>query len=382
MNNMSLYVDVSDAVIASDILYYISNKLHNTPVKTVVTTCHNFYTDETYVFNEKKKLCDATNEMCSARRNENKRYCNIEDICAILSRRDSQNLPIPKFASLNLSNVPTNESGDPSPGQLMAAIIEIKRNMVTTSMLASSLSDFKNEISSSAPVITTSELSSSPVSDQPVQPPPPPFAPDRPHLTAHSHAIKPNILVSSSTLSPSAPSFNAVVAEEASVRDGGGGVGRGRGRGGGGRGRGGRNGQRESSQSRRQFKRGSSNASQSRVIIGKKVNEGLLSVKGADLTVNKYIGRLHNDVSIDDMRQFLEGQNVSVIELQQLLTKHDRFKSFRLRVKRDDLKIMEERDFWPEGVLCGPYFRPKTSEERHNANGGTTASRDVNNDGQ
>ena len=105
-------------------------------------------------------------------------------------------------------------------------------------------------------------------------------------------------------------------------------------------------------------------------------------MKGADLTVNKYIGRLHNDVSIDDMRQFLEGQNVSVIELQQLLTKHDRFKSFRLRVKRDDLKIMEERDFWPEGVLCGPYFRPKTSEERHNANGGTTASRDVNNDGQ
>ena len=143
MNNSSLYVDVSDAVIASDILYYISNKLHNTPVKTVVTTCHNFYTNERYVFNEKKKLCDATNEMCSARRNENKRYCNIEDICAILVRRDSQNLFIPKFASLNLSNVPINESGDPSLGQLMAAIVDMKKNMVTTEMLTSSFENFK-----------------------------------------------------------------------------------------------------------------------------------------------------------------------------------------------------------------------------------------------
>ena len=40
------YVDVSDAVIISDLLYYISNKLHNTPVRTVVSTCHNFYTDD------------------------------------------------------------------------------------------------------------------------------------------------------------------------------------------------------------------------------------------------------------------------------------------------------------------------------------------------
>ena len=113
---------------------------------------------------------------------------------------------------------------------------------------------------------------------------------------------------------------------------------------------------------------------QSRVIIGKKVSAGLLSMKGADLTINKYIGRVHNDVSQEDVRKFLVDQNVTVMELEQLDTKHNRFKSFRVRVKRDDLEIIEERDFWPQGILCGSFFRPKANDDRHLATGGTTAS--------
>ena len=115
-------------------------------------------------------------------------------------------------------------------------------------------------------------------------------------------------------------------------------------------------------------------SSQSRIIIGKKVNEGIVSMKGADLTINKYIGRVHNDVTLDDVRSFLVGQNVSVVELEQLETKHKRFKSFRVRVKRADLEIIEERDFWPEGVLCGSFFRPKTNEDQRQSNGGIAAS--------
>ena len=96
-------------------------------------------------------------------------------------------------------------------------------------------------------------------------------------------------------------------------------------------------------------------------------------MKGADLTINKYIGRVHNDVTLDDVRSFLVGQNVSVVELEQLETKHKRFKSFRVRVKRADLEIIEERDFWP-GVLCGSFFRPKTNEDQRQSNGGIAAS--------
>lgn len=273
---------------------------------------------------------------------------------------------MPKFASLNLNNVPMNESGNPSLGQLMAAIVDIRRKMVTTEMLTSSINDLKYESASSSLVLAASV-------DAP-RPPPPPFAPDTSTSNQSSAAIQSNI-TPLSILSPSAPSFNAVVAasSDTEVRRGG--------RRGGGGGRGGQRGRGGGHHSRTRFPRGSSNASQSRVIIGKKVNEGLLSVKGADLTVNKYIGRLHNDVTIEGMREFLDSQKVTVVELEQLETKHDRFKSFRLRVKRDDLKIIEEHDFWPEGVLCGPFFRPKASDERRQTNGETTASGSIINGG-
>ena len=100
-------------------------------------------------------------------------------------------------------------------------------------------------------------------------------------------------------------------------------------------------------------------------------------MKGADLTINKYIGHVHNDVTTENVCEFLDSHKVNVVELEQLETKHNSFKSFRLRVKRDDLEKIEEQDFWPKGVLCGSYFRPKGNEERPNADGGTTASSSV-----
>ena len=113
-------------MLISDLLYYVFNKLKSQPVKDVVATCHRFYTDDNYVFCEKKKLYDAVGEICSSRKKEEKRMKNIEDICATIIRRDSKNEFIPKFASLNLNNVPLNAEGDPSLGQIMAAINEIK----------------------------------------------------------------------------------------------------------------------------------------------------------------------------------------------------------------------------------------------------------------
>ena len=109
-------------------------------------------------------------------------------------------------------------------------------------------------------------------------------------------------------------------------------------------------------------------------MIGKSVNNGLISLKGADMTVNRYVGRVHNDTTPDNLRQYISSRNVSVIELEQLETKHQRFKSFRLRVKRVDLEHMEDEDFWPEGILFSPFFRPKNSEERPQTASGVTAS--------
>ena len=94
------------------------------------------------------------------------------------------------------------------------------------------------------------------------------------------------------------------------------------------------------------------------------MKEGLVSVKGADLTVNKYVGRFHNDVTVDGLRDFITNQNVTVVELEPLKTKHSRFKSFRLRVKRADLSKLEDAEFWPEGVIFSPFFRSRVEDHR------------------
>ena len=40
------------------------------------------------------------------------------------------------------------------------------------------------------------------------------------------------------------------------------------------------------------------------------------------------------------------------------------FKSFRLRVKRAQLDRVEDGEFWPEGVIVSPFFRPRIVEQQ------------------
>ena len=113
--------------------------------------------------------------------------------------------------------------------------------------------------------------------------------------------------------------------------------------------------------------------SKPRTIIGKSVRDGLISVKGADLTINRYVGRWHNDSTANAVKEFISNQNVTVVELEELDTKHGRFKSFRLRVKKNDISLIEDENFWPEGVVLSPFFRGKET------NIGAAASALINN---
>ena len=82
--------------------------------------------------------------------------------------------------------------------------------------------------------------------------------------------------------------------------------------------------------------------------------------------MNKYVGRVHNDTTHDDLRKFITDSGVTVVELEALETKHQRFQSFRLRVKRTDLDRIEEPEFWPAGFILSPFFRPKKMEQNNN----------------
>ena len=162
---------------------------------------------------------------------------NLDDICAIIVRRDSQGLFLPKCVSVDLSNVPINDDGNPSLGQIMAAIADLIRKMVTTDMLESSL---KN--------LNTSSCSSSSSSDTVAAAAVAASAPSPLSLAASPpESIAP--------LAASAPSFNEIVSASgdqtgAVGNDGGRGGGGGRGSGRGGGGRGGRGRQAKSSASK------------------------------------------------------------------------------------------------------------------------------------
>ena len=85
------------------------------------------------------------------------------------------------------------------------------------------------------------------------------------------------------------------------------------------------------------------------------------------MTVNKYVGRVHNDVSMEDLRKYISDSGVTVVELEALSTKHTRFQSFRLKLS--DLGQIEQAEYWPTGVVLSPFVRPRGREEQLNTDG-------------
>ena len=79
------------------------------------------------------------------------------------------------------------------------------------------------------------------------------------------------------------------------------------------------------------------------------------------MTINRYIGRIDNSVSIDAIREHVTSNGVTVVDIEPVPQKHTRFKAFRLEVKKVDLKKIEIPAFWPEGVAIKPFFPPKNT---------------------
>ena len=98
------------------------------------------------------------------------------------------------------------------------------------------------------------------------------------------------------------------------------------------------------------------------IIIGKNVSAGLVSFKGADLTVARYVGRVDTSVEADVIRDSLVAKGVHVVSLDKLKNNHNRFASFKLVVKKSQLSIVEDASFWPEGVIVGRWWAPKSTE--------------------
>ena len=88
---------------------------------------------------------------------------------------------------------------------------------------------------------------------------------------------------------------------------------------------------------------------------------GELSWGGVDLLTHKYIGYVHSNVTAEMIKDDLKQRGkVDVVALEEnVITKHARFKSFKLTVKRADAETVEDRGFWPKGVLVRPWYEPR-----------------------
>lgn len=116
---------------------------------------------------------------------------------------------------------------------------------------------------------------------------------------------------------------------------------------------------RQNGKMQRQSRKPSKHGANSNIIIGKNVNAGITSWKGVDLTVARYIGRVAVGVSSEMIQSSLESGGIDVVSLDQVKTKHERFSSFNLVVKKAQLQLVENPDLWPEGVIVGRWWNPK-----------------------
>ena len=98
------------------------------------------------------------------------------------------------------------------------------------------------------------------------------------------------------------------------------------------------------------------------LLIGKKVSDGRTSWKGADLTSNFYVGQINVDEDPKKIVDDIESLGVRVIEFEEVKRIPNRYKCFRLCIRKADLPKLLVDDFWPEGILFDRYFWPKHAQ--------------------
>ena len=110
----SMYVNKSQKVIISDLLFYIQNLLKSDPKDDIVDACVSFYANkDDYVRQEKEKFFASISETCTQRRGEKeeKTRKDIDDIIKFMLDRDSKNLFIPIVVSIDMNNIPQMKDG-------------------------------------------------------------------------------------------------------------------------------------------------------------------------------------------------------------------------------------------------------------------------------
>ena len=341
---------VSSTIVINELLYYVQNRINNSPDDIIATTCVNFYAfDEIDAArNELQRAFENSSSSLDGRRVLTRRRDpkkSMEDIIATFKSCDVTNEQLPSYVSRNLHRIPHDDEGNQSIKCVMASISKLERQISEMSKTVITKSDFDGAInpirqkigigasSADKSVLPTffENLINSPTprkaADNTVNSKPsfsatvltlPSPVNNKPHrASARSSGSSPRITLSAATAAKKA----------ASSRD-------------------------STTPATRPRKT-------TDVVIGKSVNSGALSFRGADLTIHRFIGRVLPDVDAESMKRDLENLGISVLALEENQTKNSRFKSFHLTAKRSDAGKIDDPETWPENIVVRRFFLPK-----------------------
>ena len=346
-----------NTLVVNELIFFISNKIRASTKDEIVEMCAKFYSLEE--INDGISVFESTfTDIKFSPRNKADASKRVADLYDKLFRLDSTAAKSPVFVAVDLSRVPQDRGDSDSLAsmeQVLASLQSLKQTVsrIQSAMVTKDQLLLYQNVSSSSLHESSASLSAA------IEPSAPPLSQETPDLESHLSAPTPSVAQTDSASAPPIPISSA----SGSLRPMGGGawsdvL------------------HRQQSKTPRQTKVSTSGGSKpvsrrgknAAVVIGKNVNEGVTSWRGADLTVSRYIGRVAVGTTADDVKSFLVGNGVDVVSLEPLTVKHTRFVSFKLIIKKSQLPVIENADIWPEGVMIGRWWAAKPTTSDSNAN--------------
>ena len=80
------------------------------------------------------------------------------------------------------------------------------------------------------------------------------------------------------------------------------------------------------------------------------------------MTVNLYLGYVDLETENDHIKSDFEERGVKVVELEELSRQHNKFKSYRLCIRKKDYNELIKGEFLPEGVVIKKFFHRQKND--------------------
>ena len=391
----------SDNFCANDLLYFADFKRKTSALTGVIAVCERFYSADSIL--EAKKTffdldCVQTKQNRDGlrfvnRRGENATKTNLEDLILAMNKCDNDDVLMPTFVSTDFANVPHEDSGNVSLGQLLNMLVDMKRQisklekrlplnsapshstdpvmtheitaamspmmMTSATMVASTASTITHDASAAstttaaasaastttaaASMATTTTTTASTASTTMALAASVSNSTSAP--TAVQTASSSEQTIPKTAVSDAAPNESALAPASGSEMNWSVAARRPR---------------RQQPSIRSAEERVKSNFTRKReTVIGKKPSSGEMSWGGANLTVPCYIGQVDFSVSADMIKADLINRGIDVIDISENITRHKLYKSFKLVVKKTDFGVLYSPDAWPEGIVFRRFHPPK-----------------------